>query len=155
MAVYKYQDGSFPAVSGTLYYNRPNTRFNIISGTDDTNSVGLYDVLSPLDSVVAAPGHQVPVVVEIKNKGIGDLDSCDINWSLNGVLQPTYAWKGYLPWDFYGIDTNGWYTPSVNLYDTLVIWVSNPNGQYDSTTYDDTLMHVAYGVAGLNMAYVS
>ena len=155
LAVYKYQDGSFPAVSGTLYYNRPNTRFNIISGTDDTNSVGLYDVLSPLDSVVAAPGHQVPVVVEIKNKGIGDLDSCDINWSLNGVLQPTYAWKGYLPWDFNGIDTIGWYTPSVNLYDTLVIWVSNPNGQYDSTTYDDTLMLVSFGVTGLNMAYVS
>ncbi|MBP7102573.1 MAG: T9SS type A sorting domain-containing protein [Bacteroidales bacterium] len=154
-AVYKYQDGSFPASAGSLYYYRPDIRFYIMGGSDDTNSVGLYEVNSPLDSVVAAPLHQVPVIVTIKNQGMGDLDSCLINWTLNGVLQPSFTWRGYLPWDFNATDTIGYYTPSVNQYDTLVIWTSLPNGVYDSTTYDDTVTQISFGVTGLNMWLLS
>ena len=33
----------------------------------------------------------MPIVVTIKNKGIKDLDSCYINWTLNGVIQTKYA----------------------------------------------------------------
>jgi len=155
MAAYKYQDGSFPAVAGTLYEYRPNTRFYIVGGSDDTNSVALYSLDSPLDSVVAAPGHQVPIVVTIKNKGYADLDSCQINWSLNGIPQQSYTWRGYMPWDFNASDTIGWYMPSVNKYDTLVVWTSLPNGQYDSTSFDDTITRYSFGVTGLNMAFVS
>jgi hypothetical protein len=97
-----------------------------VGGSDDTNSVALYSLDSPLDSVVAAPGHQVPIVVTIKNKGYADLDSCQINWSLNGIPQQSYTWRGYMPWDFNASDTIGWYTPSVNKYETLVVWTICP-----------------------------
>ncbi|HOF17215.1 MAG TPA: hypothetical protein PLP76_10015, partial [Bacteroidales bacterium] len=152
-SVYKYQDGSFPASAGTYNYNRPNARFYIVGGSDDTNSVALFRIDNPTDSVVAAPAYQVPVVVTIKNKGMGDLDSCYIDWNLNGVSQPRYTWHGHLPDDFNSTDTIGFYTPSVNLYDTLIIWTSMPNGVYDSTTFDDTLMRVAFGVPDLAMGF--
>ena len=41
MSVYRYQDGSFPASAGSLTYTRPNARFYIVGGSDDTNSVAL------------------------------------------------------------------------------------------------------------------
>jgi hypothetical protein len=155
-AVYCRSDGSFPSGnSGTLTLNRPNARFYIVGGGDDTNSVALYRIETPRDSVVAAPSHQSPVIVTIKNKGMGTLDSCLINWTLNGVPQPTYTWRGNLPDDFNTTDTIGYYTPSVNQYDTLVIWTSMPNGVYDSTTYDDTLTRIAFGVTGLDMCFTA
>jgi hypothetical protein len=153
-AVYCQSDASFPSGNtGTLTTMRPNARFYIVGGSDDTNSVALYRIDGPVDSVVAAPSHQSPVIVTIKNKGIGDLDSCLINWTLNGVTKPTYTWRGHLPDDFNATDTIGFYTPSVNLYDTLVIWTSMPNGVYDSTTFDDTLMQVAFGVPDLALGF--
>ena len=154
-AVYKYQSGSFPASTGTLYYYRPDVRFYIQGTSDDSNSVALLEIKNPTDSVVAASAHQVPVVVTIKNKGFSYLDSCDINWTLNGILQPTYKWKGHLYDDFNATDTIGHYLPSVNLYDTLIVWANSPNGVYDSTSYDDTLMRVAFGVPDLAMGFTT
>ena len=155
MALYNYQDNSFPTSSGNLYYLRPDIRFYVLGSSDDTNSVSLYEIKSPLDSVIAAPAHQVPVVVQIKNQGYGNLDSCHINWTINGIPQTSKVWKGHLPWDFNAIDTIGWYLPSVNKYDTLVIWTSLPNGVYDSTTFDDTIVQISFGITGLNMWYLS
>jgi hypothetical protein len=91
MSVYNYGDGSFPASAGSYNYTRPNARFYVVGGSDDTNSVALFRIDNPTDSVVTAPAHQVPVVVTIKNKGMGDLDSCLIDWTLNGVSKPTYT----------------------------------------------------------------
>ena len=50
-------------------------------------------------------GVSQPVQVTIKNKGIKDLDSCIINWTLNGIPQSSYIWKGNLPEDFNDIIT--------------------------------------------------
>ena len=36
----------------------------------------------------------------------------------------------------------------MTLYDTLVVWVSMPNGVIDTTTYDDTLNIITFGCGG-------
>lgn len=141
--------GNDASVFSVFYIRRPVGSFT------DSNSVALFRIDEPQDSVVAAPGHQMPVVVTIKNKGIVDLDSCYINWKLNDVVQQQTIWRGNIPSDFNATDTIGYYTPSLNKYDTIVVWTSNPNGVADLTTNDDTLTTYAFGVTGLNMYFTN
>ncbi len=154
-AAYKYSDLLFPITSGTLNYYRPDIRIYILGSPNDSNSVALHKINNPHDSVITAPGHQVPIIVSIKNKGIKDLDSCYINYTLNGVIQPKFVWRGNIPSDFNAIDTIGYYTPKLNNYDTIIVWVSNPNGQIDSTTNDDTLTAYIFGMPELAMNFLS
>jgi hypothetical protein len=86
-----------------------------------------------------------PVIVTLKTKGIKHLDSCIIHWTLNGVLQTPYVYRGHLPEDFNATVTIGNYTQRSNMYDSLTIWVSFPNGDIDSTTSDDTLNIISFG----------
>ena len=65
----------------------------ILGSPNDSNSVALHKIDNLYDSVITAPAHQMPIVVTIKNKGIKDLDSCYINWTLNGVIQTKYVWR--------------------------------------------------------------
>ncbi len=155
MTVYDYQDGSFPTSSGSLQYDRPNARFYLIGNEEDSNSVALLSIDNPQKTILVNPFVQVPVVFTIKNKGIADLDSCYIDWTVNGIPQPRFTWRGKLPADFNASDTIGYYTPVANQWDTIVIWTSSPNGVYDSTTYDDTIIRISYGISGLDLAFVS
>ena len=122
---------------------------------NNTNSVALHAINNPENNVLVNPTEQIPVVSTIKNKGIADLDSCYIDWTLNGVPQSRFIWKGHLPCDFETSDIIGYYSPRANQYDTIVVWTSLPNGVDDSTTYDDTLVRITYGVSGLDLAFVS
>ncbi len=111
----------------------------------DSNSVALVSIDSPQKTGVPA-GNTTPVRITLRNKGAADLDSCYLNWSLNGVLQPgTIVYKDSLPDDFTDTITIGYYTPLAGKRDTLVVWVSMPNGQQDPTTGDDTLKVSSYG----------
>ncbi len=127
-----WYDGVFPVT--VMYFG---------AAIDDTNSVALHKIESPRIHVVA--GQTYPIVSNIKNKGYANLDSCIISYSINGVVQSPFFWKGNLPDDFNSIDTIGSYVPRLNEYDTIVVWVSMPNGVIDSTTYDDTLQIITYG----------
>ncbi len=105
----------------------------------DTNSVGLVSIDSPEKTGVLA-GYDKPVRVTLKNKGVADLDSCYLNWSLNGVQQPgTAVYRGPLPDDFTDTITVGSYMPVANQRDTIKVWVSMPNGKVDPVKTDDTL----------------
>ena len=57
--------------------------------------------------------------------------------------------------DFNASDTIGYYNPRLNNYDTIVIWVSNPNGKTDTITYDDTLTAYVFGVKEMAINFVS
>jgi hypothetical protein len=91
------------------------------------------------DTVIA--GVPVPVHVTIRNKGVGDLDSCYLNWSLNGNLQSgTTVYKGKLMEDFTDtITLTGNYTPTEGQGDIIRVWVRLPNSKTDSVNYDDTI----------------
>ena len=153
--IYAQSDASFPSTSGTLTYSRPNARFYIVGSVADSNSVALHSVDNPKNTVFVNLSAQIPVVVTIKNKGLANLDSCYIDWTLNNIPQTRYIWKGNLLDDFNATDTIGYFSPSANQYDTIVAWVSMPNGVYDSTNYDDTLIRITYGMSGLDLFFIS
>ena len=114
------------------------------SGDCGDNSVALTHILSPNQSN-AIGGQTMPLKVSIKNKGEMDLTSFVINWKLNGVTKTAYTFNGNLPWDF---DTNiviDNYIPRVSDFDTITVWVSNPNNMQDSIITDDTLTTIIYG----------
>ena len=126
--------------SFTLTKERPNARF-YMAGIADTNSVAMVSLESPTQNL-AVPGTPMPITLTIQNRGLADLTSVNVTWSLNGVIQsPTYAWSypSGLAWDFTTQFTAGSYTPTVGQVDTILVWLSNPNGKTDIINYDDTL----------------
>ncbi len=136
-----YSDGSFSAATtmANRSYNRPNARFYLTGVSDLESSVAL-DLINSPENISVMAGTSTPVQVTIRNKGMQNLDSCLINWTLNGQLQlPATTYYGELPEDFTDTITIGSYIPTAGKRDTLTVWVSMPNGVVDSTTYDDTL----------------
>ena len=111
------------------------------------NSVALANILSPDQSVVVG-GQNTSAEVVIRNKGENTLTSCLINWTLNGNLQTAVSWNSSLPWDIETKVVLGNFISRSNQYDTLVIWVSMPNGIQDPITSDDTLTIIVYGCTG-------
>jgi hypothetical protein len=142
------------AEGNTLSTSRPNARFYILGSLNLDNSVAMHSI-NMVDTVMTKPGLQVPVVATIKNKGITDLLSAEIHYSVNGGTVHTKNWTGNLPWDFDHQDTLGYYTPKANGNDSIAVWVNLPNGQYDSASMDDTLLKVIYGSADIRMNFVN
>ena len=145
-AVYSYSDAGMTSGSITRTYNRPVVRFNVFGESFPDNSVKLVSIDSPTQDSVFG-GIATPVKVTISNPGLYNIDSALFNWTLNGVLQTPYHWVATNPvhWDFEQQVTIGSYLPSVGGYDTLVIWVSMPNGVVDTVYKDDTLSTILYG----------
>jgi hypothetical protein len=109
-------------------------------------SVALTSINSPVQEQVLG-GVGMPINVTIRNKGDSALTSVDIYYSVNGVTSP-YPWTGNLSWDFEQQITIGNYTPRNNMYDTIVVWISMPNGIEDINLTDDTLTVITFGCAG-------
>ncbi len=85
-----------------------------------------------------APGSQ-SVQVSIKNHGINNLDSVRVNWSVDGVNQTFHSWTGSLAPGAVAAAVNiGSYNFTLGN-PTLKIWTSNPNGNPDNNTSNDTL----------------
>ncbi len=79
------------------------------------------------------------VQVSIKNHGINNLDSVRVNWSVDGVAQTSHSWTGSLAPDAVAAAVNiGSYNFTLGN-PTLKIWTSNPNGNPDNDTSNDTL----------------
>ncbi len=121
----------------------PDLRINV-APLSYSNSVALTQIVSPDQDNNPVGGQNTPIEVVIRNKGSKNLDSCLINWEVNGVLH-TYKWTGSLPWSFDTSFVIGNYTPRQNGYDTIRVWVSMPNGVSDSLNHDDMLSIVTYG----------
>jgi len=129
--------------------DRPDLRINVIGQTYGGNSVAVTRIIDP--GLLPVQGGQLtPVNITIRNRGTNNLDSCDIYWKLNGSPASTnpYPWKGSLSWDFEANPLVGNYTPRMGGYDTLVAWVSMPNGVQDSIKKDDTLTKIIFGCPG-------
>ena len=146
-SVSTYQDGSFPTSAGRINSNRPVARFALMGGATDSNSVAMHKITTPTQLDIHS-GIANPVTVVIKNKGLKNLTSAKIGWSINGVSQGDTLWTGNLPEDFNDTIVVGSYIPTANGYDSILVWVNTPNGVYDSTTYDDTVSTILFGCAG-------
>ncbi len=154
---YKYSDNAAPTASSTLYRYayRPDLRIGVI-GTTDSVTVAMHSI-NMSDTAVISPMTMLPVVATIKNKGSLNLASTVVSYSVNSAAPISKNWyiTPGLPWDFNYQDTVGYYTPKVNGFDTLVVWVSSPNGQIDVITWDDTLTKVVYSSTDMFAKFVN
>ncbi|MDR0604463.1 MAG: right-handed parallel beta-helix repeat-containing protein, partial [Bacteroidales bacterium] len=103
----------------------------------DSNSVALDKILPKSQDII--PGSPNHIQAIIRNRGIKDLTSCTINWTLDGMPQTPYLWTGNLLEDHIDTVTLGTYTPSMGDRNVVKVWVSIPNGITDPTNDDDTL----------------
>ncbi len=145
-SVYVYGDGTtFPPTTNTnRNANRPNARFYIRREPVLAHSVALTAINSPGKVSLAATPTMVKVTLQ--NKGTSDMDSCQINWTVNGIPMPTTVYKRTLWADFSDtITLQGFYTPTLGKQDTIVVTVSLPNDVTDTNTFDDKLTVITLG----------
>ena len=116
--------------NGIVHYNLASTA---------PNDAGVLSIDSPF---VFCSGPQ-PVVATIRNNGNQILDSCVVNWSVNGINQAPLNYT--TPIDTFG--GTGANTAQVNLgtfsfassASILKVWTSLPNGVADTVNTNDTL----------------
>jgi hypothetical protein len=79
------------------------------------------------------------VSVVIQNFGMINGIGATVNWSLNGVLQPSVSYTGTLTPNGTAVVNlgNGLFMPSTPV--TIKAWTTNPNGQSDANHLNDTL----------------
>ena len=134
---------------------RANVKIEMQAIPDVNHTAAMYSIDIP-EPVMTAPGHQAPIDVTIQNKGTMNLSSAVISYSINGATPISYNWTATtpLPWDHIAKATIGTYTPKMNGYDTLKIWISMPNGVTDSMPFDDTLKKIIFGTNELRANFV-
>ena len=96
-------------------------------------------------AVGAVAGRRTPVVVTLQNRGVNDLLAATLEWSLNGVAQTPFQWKGTLEEGFSAYVQVGSYVPTANHMDTIVVKVRAPNGYAANPTGDTLLVKRVYG----------
>ncbi len=100
---------------------------------DDAGVLSLDAPISPV-----TPGSQ-SIQVSIKNYGLNNLDSVRAGWSVDGVVQTPYSWTGNLAPNAVAASINiGSYNFTLGN-PILKIWTSNPNGNPDNDTSNDTV----------------
>ncbi|MBO4543484.1 MAG: T9SS type A sorting domain-containing protein [Bacteroidales bacterium] len=118
---------------------RPVARFYMPGSATNVvieDAVALENIISPRDGV---PAGNMPIEVVIRNKGENILDSCLISYAINNGTPIVYTYRGNLEEDFVDTVTIGTYNGVTGHFDSLVVYVSYPNGVADQIIYDDTL----------------
>jgi hypothetical protein len=123
----------------------PNTGY-------DSNSAALIRLISPVQGTVSA-GTPTQVKVVLRNVGVKDLTSASIAWTVNGVTQTPLPWTGSLEWDLTDTVVVGNYIPQMGDFDTVIVWVEQPNGATDNLLTDDTLRIVTFGCGAYAAVY--
>jgi hypothetical protein len=123
---------------------RPNIKAYLIATDFPNNSAALIEINSPIQGQTTG-GISAPIEVTLENKGDAVLTSATIKWSVNGGQINTVPWNGNLLWSYKQQVSLGSYIPSIGAYDTVLVWISMPNGVLDSTSHDDSLSIITYG----------
>ncbi len=132
--------------SNIIGVNDVGTTSNADNDVYTINPLFDYDVkLESIDNPIPPFTSGVhPVKVTIRNLGLNTLTNCNIHWSVNGVPQTTYNWTGSLvSTDFQDNITIGSFNFASGGY-LLRVWTSQPNGQIDQQTSNDTLQKMLY-----------
>jgi parallel beta-helix repeat protein len=99
----------------------------------------------------ALPATSVPVQVTLKNFGSAPINSANIGWKVNGVMQTNFTWTGNLASNQVVNVLIGNYTFSGGS-NTVCAWSKLPNGVADSNTANDstcTTLNVCAPMAGV------
>lgn len=116
--------------------NRPNLQLEIIDSA--ATDVALLRIETPGESL--NPGVD-SVCVKLRNWGGQALNSVEIDWEIDGVMQPMYTHTFAQPLattDSSGILKLGNYTFTPG-YHTIRTWTKNPNNTADADRRNDTL----------------
>ncbi|MES2689876.1 MAG: T9SS type A sorting domain-containing protein [Bacteroidota bacterium] len=103
------------------------------------NDVGAFAITSP--GLFCAPGNQ-SIQAQIKNYGINQVNTVNVNWSINGTLQTPYTHNSLL--DTFGgasgtsanITLGNYFFPATPT--TIKVWTSSPNSLSDTILVNDT-----------------
>jgi parallel beta-helix repeat protein len=118
------------------------------------NSVALVSIDNPTQNSLLS-GQTNSIDVTIQSKGVLNLDSAYIHWSVNRVEGTPHKWEGNLSWNFTERASIGSFPSTLDGFDTLKVWVSLPNGVTDFITSDDTITTIFYGCqSGFSNTYI-
>jgi hypothetical protein len=109
-------------------------------GADEFNLPTIDAGITNVDSICStqcAGNHTV--YASMRNFGSNTLTSATINWSVNGVLQPSYSFNGTLAsLQSINMIPVGSYNFSNTIPSLVKVWTSNPNGSSDGGPINDT-----------------
>lgn len=98
-------------------------------------NAGVLSVNSPVGGI--GYGVTSPVNITLKNFAPQNLTSVTINYSVNGVVKTPYSWTGNLAMNDTVQVTIGSETLLSGIHE-IVAWTSNPNGNADGYTVNDS-----------------
>lgn len=104
------------------------------------NNAGSVSLINPSGTFCSGPR---PVQVSIENKGINDINTLEIHWSINGTPQPAFNYTGLLDDVYSGNNTatvnigTGFFPAGVPSI--VKIWTRLPNGVADLDNTNDTI----------------
>ena len=96
---------------------------------------GIND-LPGLTNPMSAGNQNISVVLQ--NHGTSTLTSCTIEWTMNGLAQPSFAWTGNLASSQNTQVIIGSFNFLSGINHNIRAWTSNPNNQTDCDNYNDT-----------------
>ncbi len=115
----------------------------IISAPPSYNDAGVLSIDSP---VVFTAGLQ-PVVARIRNFGLNQITSVNVNWELNGVAQTPATYTGLL--DTIGGSGSNFAFVNLGMANfmnnqlyRIKAWTSSPNSQLDTINTNDTTVRL-------------
>jgi PKD repeat protein len=130
------------------FYNRALSATEVADTWDEqlpllqnANNAGVEDLITPSGSFCSG---QREVKVSVTNFGDNDIDTMDVNWSVNGIAQPPYHYSGPLLQQANGINTDtillGTANFPLNTPVTIKAWTVKPNMGTDPDRTNDTLL---------------
>lgn len=120
-------------------YGQYKTAYVLVEVADcgTSQDVGLEGMMTEEDFLF---GGEKEVKVMLNNFGAGTLETAEINWSVNGVMQPAVIFDEIvLPMGHRTEVVLGNYTFMEDVNYELSFWTSNPNGLTDSNPGNDLI----------------
>ena len=113
--------------------DRMPIRVNIIGFPAE--DAGISQIINPVGNICSSSQE---IKFEIKNSGFDTLQTANIKWSLNGVLQDSIVWSGSLLKDSTDIVIADTLLFSGGIY-CIDAWTTLPNGIQDTINANDTI----------------
>lgn len=115
--------------------------------TPTQNDAEVLTIVGPNNICVGTNAVQV----KIKNQGLANLTSLQINWSVNNVTQTPFTFSGSMPKYKDSTLTIGTFNGVLNTVYNLKVWSTLPNGVADQNTLNDTSLKsgINTGLAGM------
>lgn len=99
---------------------------------------GVYSIDSP---VMPFAADIQEIYITLVNNGLDTLENVQLDWYVNNQAQLPVSWSGsLLPGEQEDSVLLGSFTFELDTLYNITAWTSNPNGEIDTETYNDTLV---------------